>query len=664
MKVTFYLLFFSICASLTHAQTPDSSGIQYVVDTIAAPNCYQSGDGAILLEDVSIPGTIDRYEWSDGSDLEDLIFVNGGTYQLTIYNTDGEAFTTEEFFVPEPDSLFIGSFISPPTSESSDNGFIDLIMNGGTAPYEVTMIFNQDTSKVVIDSFYRVEQVDTGSYHFSVLDARGCADTVRYEVPARSCGLLVTALIEPAECNTVPSGRIELLIENAVEPYTIEWATRPNDRAVQNNLAAGMYKFKISDRRNCIVEDSIEIINEDRVPPSALVRNNVLLYLNNNGRAEIQPSDILIGARDDCHNNLTYQFDKNTFTCDDVGISEINFYVIDGVGNSAPYPIQIEIRDSASVELIYQDTVYTALCNGIAQYAQPQVRGSCAMPSSGGVVKTTTREITSPGIYEDRYYYVQGSGDTLRANVTVIVTDSRVRSFLIVTEPKCNKGDDGSIAVALRNSATPVSYEWNNGSTEDFLFGISNQKEYSVRVTEGNGCVFNLSAFIEGPDSLNVELQQLIENESSIDIIPRIQGGNLPLQYTWYKDGKVVSESKNLLNVEDGGRYQLQVTDAEGCLSAPLIVDRVMTSTSGELAHQIAVFPNPVSEDFLQIRFDLDYTTFDAIRIINSNLQVMTHLEDLDDKIQFPMHAYPPGIYVIQFIRKDGMVFHKKIIRL
>ena len=664
MKVAFFVLIFSACVTQTYAQTPDSSGIQYVVDTIAAPNCYQSGDGAILLEDVSIPGTIERYEWSDGSDLEDLIFVNGGTYQLTIYNTDGESFTTEEFFVPEPDSLFIGSFISPPTVDSSDNGFIDLTMNGGTAPYELTMIFNQDTSVVVTDSFYRVHQVDTGSYRFSVMDARGCTDTTRYEITARSCGLLVTALIVPAECSTVPSGRIELLIENAVEPYTIDWATRPNDRAIQTNLEAGLYKFKITDRRNCIVEDSIEIVNEDRVPPRALVRDELLLYLDGNGRAEIEPSDVLIGARDDCHNNLTYQFDQNTFTCDDVGTSQINFSVIDGVGNSAAYPIQIEIRDSAAVELIYQDTVYTALCNGIAKYTQPQVRGSCAMPSSGGVVKTTTREITSPGIYEDRYYYVQNSGDTIRANVIVIVSDSRVRSFLIVTEPQCNKGDDGSIAVALRNSATPVTYEWNNGSTDDFLFGIYNQTEYSVRVTEGNGCVFELSAFIEGPDSLSVELQQLVENESTIDIIPSVRGGNLPLQYTWYKDGKEVSDSKNLLNVADGGQYRLQVIDAEGCLAPPLIVDRVMTSTAADPNLQVTVFPNPVSKDILQIRFDRNYTSFDAIRIINSNSQVVNFLEDLNDEIQIPVHTYPPGIYIIQFVRKDGLVFHKKFIRL
>ena len=664
MNIRYYLLVLFFPISMTYAQTTDSTGISYIVDTIAAPNCYQSKDGAILLEDVSIPGTIDRYEWSDGSDLEDLIFINGGTYQLTIYNTDGESFKTEEFFVPEPDTLVIQSFISPPTKNTTNDGFIDLTLSGGTGPYALTMIFNQDTMTVSSDSIYTIPQIDTGTYIFTVLDARGCTDTARYEVSQRPCELLVTALVEPAECINSPTGRIELLIENAVEPYSIEWADRTSSSSVLNNLPAGNYKFTIRDRRECVVRDSIEIIYEDRIPPQALIRDQILLYLDSDGKAEIRPQDILIGSRDECHNNLTYKFEKNAFTCNDVGLNEINFFVIDGVGNSAPFPVQIEIRDTSAVELIFQDTVYTALCNGIALYDPPKVQGSCATPSSGGVVKMTTREITAPGTYLDRYYYLRNPGDTLRANVTVIVADARVRSFLIVTEPECNKGEDGSIAVALRNSASPVSYLWDDGSTQDYIFGIRNQREYTVTVTEGNGCVFVLSAEIEGPESLSVQLQDVIEKENSVDIIPDVNGGNPPLEYAWYREGKVISESRNLLNVEDGNRYQLIVTDAKGCISDPLIVDRTMTPAARALGSQIDIFPNPNTGLSLSIRFRDDVGLYSAVRLINSRQQIVREVRNLNVEIHVPMDIYPPGMYFIQFIRNDGKVFSKKVIRL
>ena len=664
MYVRICLLIISLFVLHARSFGQDSVGIQYVVDTIAAPNCYQSGDGAILLDNVSIPGTIDRYEWSDGSDLEDLIFVNGGYYQLTIYNTDGDSFQTEEFFIPEPDTLVISSFISPPTAYDKNNGFIDLMINGGTAPYELTMIFNQDTIMEMVDTLYSLEQLDTGRYIFTVLDARGCTDTAIYNITrAQPCEMLVVALVDPAECSGSPTGKIELIVDRAVEPYTIDWADRTDNRTTLFNLDAGVYHFAISDRRRCTAVDSIEIVYEDQIPPSVLTINRMVRYLDDEGKVEVLPRDVLIGAKDECHNNLTYKFDKSTFDCEDVGINELIFQVIDGVGNATTVPIELEIRDTHSVELIYQDTVYTALCNGIAQYQKPQVFGSCATLSDGGIVKMTNREITASGTYVDRYYYVISPGDTLKAEVTVIVSDNRVRSFLIVEEPICNTGNDGSLAVALRNSMAPVSYMWEDGSTEDFIFGIRNKQEYRVTVKEGNGCIFELSAIIEGPDSLVVELDKVVEKENSIDVIPIVMGGHQPLQYAWYSDGGVISDSRNLLDVPDGKRYELIVTDARGCVSSPLIVDRLMSSAASSLTQTVELFPNPIIGQSLYIRFLEDFPLYSGIRVFNSRQQMILEFRPEHAEITLNVKNYPPGLYFIQFIRSDGQWLTKKFIR-
>src|SRR5690625_7465271 len=87
----------------------------------------------------------------------------------------------------------------------------------------------------------------------------------------------------------------------------------------------------------------------------------------------------------------------------------------------------------------------------------------------------------------------------------VVVPGHDVRAFLIVQPPDCNRGDDGSISVALRDEQQLVDYRWNDGSQEDFIFGIRHGEEYSVTIREGNGGWFELSARTEGPDSLKVE---------------------------------------------------------------------------------------------------------------------------------------------------------------
>ncbi len=666
MRVPICILILSFSLTFGFAQSPDSSGISYSIDTIASPNCYQSGDGAILLDDVTVPGTIDRYEWSNGANTEDLIYVNGGKYQLTVYNTDGESFKTEEFFIPQPDTLVIKYFISPPTSPLLDNGFIDLTIRGGTGPFKLTMTFNQDTTTVTTDSTFSLNGIDTGFYNFSVMDYLGCVDSASFSIfSTKPCEMLATALVEPAECKESPSGRIELLIENAVEPVTIDWSSGKKNQQILYNLDAGIYKFTISDRRKCIIIDSIKIIYEDRIPPEAIVKDNILLYLDKDGKASLTSAQVLIGARDKCHNDLSFDLEKSKFTCDDVGTNMIDFYVTDGVGNTATKPIKVEIRDTQAIKILYEDTVYTALCNSIAQYEPPRVQGSCSTTSTAGLIKATTREITTPGTYVDRYYFVKKPGDTLKANVTVIVADARVRAFLNVEDPLCSKGDDGSIAVKLRNFKGPVTYQWDDKSQKDFIFGLYNQREYRVTVTEGHGCVFELSASINGADSLSVELQEIIEKEKSIVIIPRITGGNRPLRYEWYEAGSFISDFQNLLNAEDGKRYQLIVKDAAGCVSQPLIVDRTMTSSSSPtLDYQIDIFPNPVSGASLFIRFNQDFESYHKVRLVNSQQQVLKEIVQLQPEVNLSLSSIPPGLYFIQFFRKEGIIFSKKFIRI
>src|SRR5690606_8804327 len=216
------------------------------------------------------------------------------------------------------------------------------------------MIYNQDTITVTTDSIFALNDVDTGFYSFSVIDFHGCVDSASFYISSpKPCEILATALVEPAECEKSPSGRIELLIENAIEPVTIDWSSGNKNQQILYNLDAGTYKFTISDRRKCSIIDSIKIIYEDRIPPEAIVKENILLYLDKHGKASLTSTQVLIGARDKCHNDLSFELQKSKFTCDDVGTNMINFYITDGVGNTATKPVKVEIRDTQAIKILY-----------------------------------------------------------------------------------------------------------------------------------------------------------------------------------------------------------------------------------------------------------------------------------------------------------------------
>src|SRR5690625_3523615 len=93
----------------------------------------------IIIKDISIPGTIARYEWSDGSTNRNLDNVPAGNYQLTVIAQNGRQYKSGNITIEEPDPIHIGLDLFPPTSEDSTNGFFDIKITGGTSPYSLAM---------------------------------------------------------------------------------------------------------------------------------------------------------------------------------------------------------------------------------------------------------------------------------------------------------------------------------------------------------------------------------------------------------------------------------------------------------------------------------------------------------------------------------------------
>lgn len=661
------LILIVFSSTFSPAQNGEDDQITYTIDTIIQPPCYGFNNGSIFLKDISIPGTIQRYRWSNGSTNKDLRTIGAGDYQLTVYDENGKAYKTEVFKIRQPTPIKFETFLSNPTDSHLSDGFIQLTMHGGTAPYTLTLVSKHDTLTIKTEKEYLWTDIDTGYFRFYVIDDHGCMDSTALRVSSLPCELLVSSITTPSECSVSPSGQIEIFIDNAHEPVRINWSNGLRDRTRLFNLKPGIYAMSVVDRRGCVVEDSIEIIEKDLVPPEVKARDNIVVYLDSDKQATLTPEDVMIYAIDLCNNDLEYVLDKTDFSCDDIGNTEVMLNVSDGVGNITATPVMVEVRDTHSVRLIYQDTVYTALCNGEAQYETPRLQGICSASSGAGIVKLTNRRITQPGKYVDRYYYVKSPGDTLRAEITVIVENKNVQAFIIAQEPECSTGEDGILNVALRQYRDPVEYEWFDGSKEEYFIGIVNGKEYNVTVREGSGCVFRLSEKLDGPDSIKISVADIIERGDGVSIITQITGGYPPMTYTWKADGKVISESQNLANVPDGKLYTLEVTDSHNCKSHLLTVDRTRSAAEeSKLSSEVLIYPNPGSSSFqsLTIRLGDAYHQFRQIRLINSRQELIRTVHQLSNEISLDISQLPPGVYFFQFLTSDGSMFTRKYLKL
>jgi gliding motility-associated-like protein len=151
----------------------------------------------------------------------------------------------------------------------------------------------------------------------------------------------------------------------------------------------------------------------------------------------------------------------------------------------------------------------------------------------------------------------------------------------MVIDADCNGSDDGSIDLSTAGGTPPYSYLWSNANTtEDLLDVIAGN--YSVTITDDNGCTTTNSAVIDEPLALSASILGTdvlcwSENTGSADLT--ISGGTVPYAFFW--TNFAVTEDVNGLSA---GSYAVMVMDDNNCI----LIDSVEIFEPTELTTQIA----------------------------------------------------------------------------
>lgn len=157
---------------------PDSLMLSGIIGNTS---CYDVQDGLI---DISLSGGTLPYsfDWSNGSDSEDIANLGDGTYDISIVDAQG-CTQSATFIVTEPDSLYISLF-SPLNFHDhnidlygGNDGSIDATIYGGTENYTFNWSNGQNSEDL--------SGITAGQYILTVIDAQGCMaiDTIRLTEP-------------------------------------------------------------------------------------------------------------------------------------------------------------------------------------------------------------------------------------------------------------------------------------------------------------------------------------------------------------------------------------------------------------------------------------------------------------------------------------------------
>lgn len=518
---------------------PDSLSLN---SKTSAPSCFDTMDGVI---DITVFGGTPpfNFNWSNGSNFEDLTNLIGGIYELSISDANDcilvESITLEG---PTPIELTIDS-IRAISCQGLEDGYIQIGAAGGISPYQYN--WNTGSTAPVLANLAE------GLYRLSLSDFNNCEANLNVVI-TEPVPLDVSLLnSQNPECFGDETGQIEVQAEGGVPPYTFTWNTGASGSLI-TNLGVGGYTVSVSDANNCPI-DTLQVSLE------ALSNLDLTVIINSpscvgqtDGSITLQPNGI---------GPFTYSWGSNMLNA--IGVGD--------------YPVSIE--DSQG-----------CLFDTIIRVEAPQLFGvefstmhpSCHDTNDGAINVNLTASGTPPLDFE----WNTGSSDINLIPVSpgdyiLTITDLNGCQFIsdtiLLENPppltlevnsleniSCFGEATGSIEITASGGVPPYSYNWTGTNSEESAAFNLDAGDYNLVILDANNCPVNSMFTLEEPLPLQVEVtinQGAICENTDNKVLAEASGGTAPYQFQW-SNGATESCLENVAP----GDYSLSLTDANNCI--------------------------------------------------------------------------------------------------
>ena len=532
-----------------------------------------------------------QYLWSNGATTNSITGLSPGIYSVNVTDTNG-CLITNQVNITQPTLLTSSSVISSPVFCFGGTATVVISAAGGTTPYSGTGSFN----------------VTAGVQNFNVTDANGCISTVSITITQPN--LLVASVVQTSNilCNN-GSGIVNVSAIGGTPAYT---------GTGNFTIAAGWQNYTVIDSYGCTDTTSIYITQPSPVVANVIITSPILC---NGGNANLT----VTGS-----GGTPGYSGQGSFT---VVAGTYNYTVTDANGCTGTTTVVVTqpavfqaianitspvVCNGGTGLINISTTGGTAPFVGTGNFIVLAGTYTYNVTDASGCTASVTITLTQPPVLsitlsqinvncngfatgtitanptggQGPYTYSWSNGQTtqtisnlLAGTYSVIITDQLgciKTASTVITQPSaaitlqethvnvlCFGNNTGSINLTPAGGVLPYTYLWSNSATtQDINTLIAGN--YSVSVTDGNGCQAVLSVTITQPNQpltvgyivTNVSCFGLING--SIDVTP--VGGTAPYTYFW----STTQVSQDISNLAPG-QYIVSITDANNCVSSTAI---------------------------------------------------------------------------------------------
>lgn len=254
-------------STLVTNSTPFTFGYYVVADS----SCFNDGSGKIYLTGLT-PASSYTINWLSDVNGQTGTTVTGltsGLYSVEVINPIGCS-ATQVISVPDVPPVGIGAiYVTTSPTCFLDNGVVDVVITGGTAPY----YYSGNTGQVGISfgTSFTFTGVPSAQFVVSVTDAGLCNAVGSTSVQTPNSFSSVNILTSPSTCSAT-NGVIQVVIDNGNPPlgtytYTLSAGTDIYQTVVYganqtwNGLPSGDYQITVEDTNGCVFTATTTLTN-------------------------------------------------------------------------------------------------------------------------------------------------------------------------------------------------------------------------------------------------------------------------------------------------------------------------------------------------------------------------------------------------------------------
>lgn len=617
----------------------DNTDIVNLTGTVTDVLCFGDFNGAIELDATGGTGGF-LFDWVGPNGFtstdEDISDLEAGTYTVTVTDAVG-CEVSEDFDVNEPNELLATETISDIECNGAASGSIELEVSGGTPNYIFDWVGPDGFTSVDEDIF----DLEGGTYDVIITDDNGCTFIASYDVdeaPAFDVTIDFTAFL----CFGETGGTIDLTLSGGTDPVDFTW-TGPNGFASSDanlvDLEAGDYVLSVTDGNACSLDSTITIAQNTEIVIDATVTEPQCGTDTGSIDATVSGGTVAVD-----YTYVWYDVDNgnavvgNAALLEDIPSGNYQIEVTDDAGCMAT--LDVAVNDASIGDLTF--TVTDVLCNGDAN-------GAIDITLSN-FITTYTVAWTGPNGFTS---VDEDISDLEAGTYTLTVTDENgcqiiedidvnepevLDAVAVITDVLCSGAGDGAIEITVSGGTTDYGFSWTgpNGytSADEDIFDLEGGS-YDLTITDANGCLFVQTYDVQESSAIDLTIDAsgtlcFGANDGTIDLT--IAGGTPDYTILWTGPNGFSSTDEDLTDLAPGS-YDLEVTDAAGCIAIDSVVIDENTEitidiievqpTCGETDGSLEAFVSggTIAVDYGYIWYDLDNGG-----VVIGNLSIVTDL--------------------------------------